>query len=218
MKQSLFSLLIFIGLLQSACSSISSHTPDEGYIVYSIEYLNADSLDGMKAMLPDEMTLYFKNNSTCSELVIGAGLFETRMISNSDNFTMNTLVKALGQKSVMKLRKDDVDKNYQDRVPLELTYTNKRKEIAGYNCKEILVRDSTGNEYKVYFTEDIHINEPNWSTPFRDVKGIMLDYSLNFNGMIMHLTAKEVKFEAVDSTYFNLPEDYKEIKKEKLKS
>lgn len=216
MFRTLLPLFYFIGLIQAGCGDANnSMPPGEGYITYQIEYLNADSLQGMEAMLPEEMILYFKENKTCTEIKLGGGLFETRMISDGVNLTMNTLVQALGQKSVLKLNKQDVDLNYSDRIPLKLSVTNNTKSIAGYSCSEILVEDSTGNSFNVYFTKELNVVNPNWSTPFRDIDGILLDYSLSFNGMIMHLIAKEITFKAVDSSLFVVPDNYTIIHKNK---
>ena len=117
----------------------------------------------------------------------------------------------MGKKIAMVLDGKQVESSFSDRVPLKVRYTDEVKEIAGIQCHQAMVTDSTDNSYAVYYTEQFGKSDYNWSTPFKDIKGMMMDYTIRFDNVIMKLTAKEVINEPNDSSLFQVPDGYEVI-------
>ncbi|MBL0341596.1 MAG: hypothetical protein IPP71_12030 [Bacteroidetes bacterium] len=143
---------------------------------------------------------------------MGMNMMETRLISDAVNFKYTTLISAMGRKVAMVLDKKQVDENFSDQVNLKVVHTSEMKEIAGLQCKQALITDSTQNTYPVYYTEDLSLAEPNWSNPFRDIHGMLMEYSISFGGMVMKLKAKEIVNTKVDAALYVIPEGYEIIK------
>lgn len=183
----------------------------EGKIVYEVSYPDTLKNGPMAAFLPKEMTLYFKDNITNAEFKMGMGLITTRFLSDAGKGQFSTIFKGFGKKSAMTFNREQVKTNFLDHVDLKLVETGKTIEIAGYQCKEVTVTDSTDNTYEVYYTEEVDLDDPNWCTPFNEIDGLMLQYSIKVNNMVMNLKAKSVVFEKVDSLNFVLPADYEII-------
>jgi hypothetical protein len=207
--------LFFAGVLYSmlisyGCGS-GSGEPGEGRIVYAVT-VEGDNVDPMmKAMMPSEITTYYKGHLSATIISMGMGMMETRMISDATERKYTTLISAMGKKIAMVLDGKQVETSFSDRVPLKVRYTDEVKEIAGIQCRQAMVTDSTNNSYAVYFTEKLGQSDYNWSTPFKDIKGMMMDYSIRFDNVIMKLTAKEVIHEPNDSSLFTVPEGYEVI-------
>ena len=191
------------------------HTPgdgnSEGKVIYEISYPDTLKNGPMAAFLPKEMTLYFKNNITNAEFKIGMGLITTRFLSDADEKKFSTIFKGMGKKSAMVFDEEAVKKNFLDRVSLKVVKTGNTKDVAGYKCQEVNITDSTDNTYQVYYTDDVNLESPNWCTPYNEIDGLMLEYSIKVNNMVMNLKAKQVIFEKVDSANFTLPKDYEII-------
>lgn len=207
--------LLFTGVLYSmlatyACNN-GSGQPGEGRIVYAVS-VEGDAVDPMmKAMMPSEITTYFKNHMTTTIISMGMGMMETRMISDATARQYSTLISAMGKKVAMVMDGKTVEENFSDRVPLKVRYTEEMKEIAGLQCHQAMITDSTDNQYAVYYTDALGTVDYNWSTPFREIKGMMMEYSIRFDNVVLKLTAKEVVREPNDSSLFVVPPGYEVI-------
>jgi hypothetical protein len=183
----------------------------EGKVIYDVTVEGDEINPMMKAMMPGEIITYFGNDRTCTVISAAMNMMETRLISDAANYSYTTLVSAMGKKVAMVLNKKQVEENYLDRVNLKITYTGQEKEIAGILCKEAMVTDSTNNTYPVYYTEELAVKTPNWSTPFRDINGLLMEYSINMAGMRMNLRAREIVNETHDPSMYQIPEGYEII-------
>lgn len=205
-------LLVVSSILPYGCSSGDSSGLSEGKIVYEVTFEDANINPMMKALLPSEVTTYFKNNRTCTVISMGMNMMETRLISDAAAFTYTTLMDAMGKKIALVLNKAQVEENYSDRVDLKVMHTGETKVIAGIECKQAMITDSTNNTYPVYYTEELSVKNPNWSSPYRDIKGCMMEYSIRFGDMVMNLKAKEVTGVENDESLFTIPEGYQIVK------
>lgn len=210
---SLVALLFAVSFLMPyGCSRSPFSNIDEGKIVYAVELDESENINPMmKAMIPSEATCYFGNSRTCFVMAGPMGVFESRTISDASVYKLTTLISAMGKKMAMVLDKNQVEQNFADRVDLKMEYTGNSKQIAGVECKEVLVTDSIGNTYPVYFTEDLNVEKPNWNTPFREIEGMLMEYSVQFGNIRMKLTAKEIVNEKHDPLLFTIPEGYEII-------
>lgn len=200
-----YSMLATYGCGEAATSE------SEGRIVYSVSIEGEDIDPMMKAMMPSEIFTHFKGKATSTVISMGMGAMETRMISDAAMKTYSTLVNAMGKKVALVLNGDQVMNSFRDRVPLKVRITDENKEIAGVNCYKVIVTDSTQNTYEVYFTKDLGVADYNWSTPYSEIQGLLMDYSIRFDNVVMKLTAKEIVREPCDSTMFSVPEGYQII-------
>jgi len=202
------------------CSSLMpygcSHGPvdglEEGKIIYDVTFETGEMNAMMKAMLPSEVITYFNDNKTCTVISMGMNMMETRLISDGINYKYTTLVSAMGRKVAMVMDKKQVETNYLDRVELQVRHTSEKKEIAGVSCKQAIITDSTNHTYPVYYTEEIAIKQPNWSSPFRDIDGLLMEYSISLGGIVMNLKAREIVKMVTEKSYFDIPEGYEIIK------
>ena len=199
-------------LLPYGCSRNPFSNIEEGKIIYSVEVEESDNINPMmKAMIPSEATCYFGSSRTCFVMAGPIGMFESRTISDGSAYKLTTMISAMGKKMAMVLDKKQVEDNFADRVDLKMEYTGNSKQIAGVECKEVLVTDSIGNTFPVYFTDVLNVEEPNWNTPFREIDGMLMEYSVPFGNKRMKLTAKEIVNEKHDPELFTIPEGYEII-------
>ncbi len=204
-----FIYLIFSVFYQVGCTPKGSKAVSEGVIIYDVEYHNMD--EGASFLMPDEIRTYLAQGVSATVISGAMGAVETKIISDPQLKEYKTLISAMGQKIALVLGEEDVDRNLDSRVDLELIHTGNDKVIAGYTCKEVKVRDSTDNVYLVYYSDEFNINHPNWGTPFRGIQGVLMQYSMKFGDAVMDLTAKRVEEAELESAFFEIPEDYEVI-------
>ncbi|MDQ3050227.1 MAG: hypothetical protein M3Q95_05020 [Bacteroidota bacterium] len=199
-------------LLPYGCSQSPFDGLKEGKVIYDVTFETADMNPMMKAMLPSEVVTYFRDNKTCTVISMGMNMMETRLISDAKSYQYITLISAMGRKVAMVLDRKQVEKNFVDRVNLQVRHTSETKDIAGVTCRQAIITDSTNHTYPVYYTREIAVNDPNWSSPFKEIEGLLMEYSISLGGMVMSLKAKEIINTQNEQSFFEIPEGYEIIK------
>ena len=205
-------VVLLSGLMPYGCNNSPVDGLKEGKVIYDVTFETGEMNAMMKAMLPSQVITYFSNNKTCTVISMGMNMMETRLISDAMSYQYTTLVSAMGRKVAMVMDKKQVESNFIDKVDLQVRHTSEKKEIAGVSCKQAIITDSTNHTYPVYYTEEISIKQPNWSSPFHDIDGLLMEYSIRLGGIVMNLKAKEVVNVVTEKSFFEIPEGYEIIK------
>lgn len=214
MKIRLLSLLVICAVLAACNSSTNKKDISEGVIEYTIVYPKMDENDIMLAsMMPKSMNMKFKENNTVSELKTGAGVFQTKFINQNKNKKLIHLVKMVNSKYGLILDSTEIYDSYAKMVDgMRIEKTQETKEIAGYKCYKAKVTfDHPENNFDIYYTNEIKIDNPNWCTPFHQIDGVLMEYQLENYNILMRLTAESVVEADVDAGEFEMPGDYQEI-------
>lgn len=220
MKTIKFIALAFVMIATIASVSAQKGKGFAGTITYEITY-DTPGLDAsMKAQMPSEMTLYLKGNKMAQETK--SAMFSQCVIVDSDSKTSIMLmdIPAMNKQVAMKISKEDMDKQLNEQPKVKVDLIDETKKIAGYNCKKAEVT-SGDNTITIYYTTEIGGDNMNWATQFKDIKGLLMEYSIteNSQGMdiTMKFTAKEVKEGKVKDSKFSIPSGYQELTKEEAK-
>lgn len=213
--------LVKIFLLAIIPFVLGSFTPAKdftGVVVYNITYDMEDMDPQMASFLPKTMKLTVKSPMSRSEVIMGMG--STISIFNSETRTGLTLMDMMGQKIAIKVTEDDVKEEMDKGGEVEVIETDETKEILGYTCKKSIIKgEGLGDGLIVYFTDELSTGLENSDNPFfKDIKGLMLEFSMNQNEMNMHFTAVNVDKKKVDDSEFDVPEGYEELTKEEMQS
>lgn len=188
----------------------------EGIIEYDAVVL--DKNNPMADLAPDKMTVKFKDNKSSVDLSAGMGLFSTTFISDPDTKTMTQLVKLLNKKFAYIMDSTAVKKEIDSAGVFKIEKTSETKTIAKFKCKKARVSfpKNTQPPYDVWYTDEINIQNPNWSNPYREIDGVLMEYQMNRYGLALKFTAKNVTKAEIDNSSFELPEEYKLISKEEM--
>lgn len=210
--------LFFFILLFCSCKEILQKKTNQGIIEYKVEYPDIDSNSFMASMLPDKMVLKFKNSDFKSEMESGMGMFKVFYIVDSNNKIVSQGVKIVTRKIVSQLDSNELIKVLKENFPdYKITITDKKKKIANITCKEAIVKNKKNNEeFKIYFTNKIKLSNPNWFTPYKDIKGVLFDYYIEQYGLKMHFIATNYKETEIADEDFTLPADYKIVSKKAM--
>ena len=220
--KSTYKIIIYcaIAVFLGACSSIFDPRVSEGIIEYEITYPGLEGDDFFMNLLPDKMVMKFKDNEFNSEISTAMGAFQTNLISNSNTYTFTNAVNLFNKRYQATVDKSSIAKVNKGFENASVIFLDDTKKIAGFNCKKALVifGDVSGSDHYVYYTEEIKYTDPNWSTPFRDIPGVLMEYGIERYDIPMYF--KAVKFEKAKLTKkdFEVSDDHEPIEFERLEA
>jgi hypothetical protein len=190
----------------------------EGTIQYKVTYPYLDSNNVLQRFLPAAMTMHFKNDKIHAEFLAGFGLFKTGFISDSKTMKMSYLLKLINVKYTSHYNQESAKILYSDFPKYKIVLTEETKVIAGYQCKKVIVDfiDEDVPDFSAYYTYDIKIKKPNWSSPLSEIDGVLLEYELEKYNLRMHLTADKIIGGEIADELLSIPKDYEEIPNTKM--
>lgn len=209
MAKIIVGLSLTIGI--TACNSDWPDNHSEGEIVYRIHYPHEDSTQLMFDMMPSEMNFYFDENHTKSEISAGMGLFRSAYITNLSNKRLKQTVKMLNKKHQSRFEKQTFEEINPMYANIEIKETGKTKNIAGFECKEVMISLQNKKTYPIYYSTELGKPFPNIGTPYEKIPGVLMQYTVENFGLTMEFIAKSVDFKEIDSTIFEIEKEYVDI-------
>ena len=185
-----------------------------GIIVYNISFGDTEMDPQMAAMMPKTMKMKIRGESSRMEMSMGMG--STIVVYNGEDKSGFTLMDMMGQKYAMKLTPEELEEEVEEAPDMDVEVTGETKEIAGYNCKKAIVKSNESGaedmEMVVYFTDELGSGMLNYNNPFfKDVQGVMMEYTMQENDMNMTFTAISVTKKKVGDEEFVIPEGYNKM-------
>lgn len=213
---------LFLTLAAMLCNSCNSNLLEqrvaEGIIEYALSFPDYDPNGLMAGMLPERSTLTFKEDKQVAELSAGMGVFRTFMVADNTEQAMDYHLSLMSKKIVAHMAPSDLELFNPAANKPTIIHTNAVDTIAGYPCrKAVAVFDALEQvECELWYTDKIHIANPNWFGPFAEISGVLLRYDVVQYGMRMRLTALSVTPAEVDPAKFFPKQEFELVKPEVL--
>jgi len=207
-------LTAFGGMLMSSCSSITgdSGVPvlEQGQIIYKISYPYLDSNDIGLSLLPKEMTLIFRGNQYKAESIGGMGLFAAGFISNNEEKTMDYFMKIISSKYVSRFTERGVKRFHVDFPSYRLEDLDSTRSIAGINCTatKVIFYNNVVPDYIIWHTNQIKLKNSNWCSPFPLIPGVLMEYQVQQQGLVLKMTVSSVESDSISLDQFKVPLDF----------
>jgi hypothetical protein len=219
MKSRIILLLAAMIIMSAAIAQGKKGKFFTGKITYQVQIDGDDIPAEAKAMLPKVMNYYIGTSHTKSELFTQMG--NQSSIENLEEKTKINLLEIMGQKFAFEDTPEDLEKEWAEIPKTEIEFTGETKNIAGYNCKQVIAKKKSDGEIfsTGWFTEDIQTPENiNYFNPvFRQVKGLFLEYDMEASaGMKMIFTAIKVEKAKMKDATFQIPEGFSILSREEL--
>ncbi len=192
----------------------------KGTISYKISYPEGSVDESMKAMLPKLMKVSIRQGMVKTE--INSGMGKQVEILNIEEKTTTSLLDIMGQKFSIKTSAEEIQDELTKAPETKITYTDETKEIAGYDCKKVIItvkeKDSeTETEVIAYLADDFSNEGIYFDNPdFKDIKGILLEFEVNSGEIQMKFIATSVNKKNIPEKEFAVPEGFKETTKDEL--
>lgn len=207
--------MVLVTLVFSSCDGIRDKRA-QGVITYKLTYPKMDKSSFMVDFMPTTMKMKFHADKYITTLSAGMGMFKTSFIFDQSEKSFSQLVKLIDKKYVFRLQQKEVETMLGKMPTFTVEHSDEVKTIAGYKCNKaiITVNDGSNDAFSVFYTDEIHIQSPNWCTQFKDIEGVMLEYQYEKYGVCTRLSAESVVFEKVEDAVFEIPENYVFVKQE----
>jgi hypothetical protein len=208
-KKSTYLFILIVLLFGCGKSGVN-----EGVIKYDITY-NAEEkkTNSVIDLLPTEMEQSFKDGSSKCKIEGFMGMFLTALISNSKTKTNSYLFKLLADKNYCQTKIGQPTLGFDPMPGMHLKKTLQKKEIAGIKAKKIVVSfdDPKIPSFDIYYTDEIEIDNPNWSNPYTEIPSVLLEFRVKMKGITMIIKAKEVLNKEIANTEFDIPDGFKKV-------
>lgn len=218
MKIFRYSILSAFALFIFSCGQTTTETGlSQGIIEYEVTYPDTREEIPYKDFMPNTMLFKFKDNKIAFEMSGPMNLVKTSFISNLENKDVLHLFKLMDKKFATVYSGEDVA-GIEEIQNIKINHTGKTKEIAGYTCEQALITfiDDENTSFEIYYTDQLKLNSPNWSTPYKSIDGVLMQYRLKRYNLTMDFTAKKVRKAELTEKDFQKPADYKLIPKDEV--
>ncbi len=214
MKKLIF--IFLITLVWSSCSYNNVKKEKVEKIIYSVKCSEKIANSPLGEIFPDKMKLFFRNDTV--RLVL-SGLFNS---FNIDFYSFNKKDSTIVTFKVLNknlIGKDKPEKNYfifdknniKEIIPLE----NQTKMIAGYECDKLLIYYNNKDYSVAYYCKDLN-QAGNRNTPFKDIPGLMMQFNIYYNDILITFKAEEVDLENLSQDCFVIKQEHKKSSPEAI--
>ena len=212
-------LTLFFILLSLACTKkINKEKITYGRIEYNITYLNSDEFQFDKSLLPKKMILEFNEEYSINIIDGFMGMFRLGNITYFKNKKCTTYLKALNKNYIYYGNKFELMCCFNEMAEMEINYNNGEvKELAGFQCKKATVTFKNSDEtFDIYYTEDIHLRNPNSTNPYKGIDGILMEFNLYLGKYKMKFTASDFENTEITEKNFRVPNNARPINRKEM--
>ena len=178
----------------------------QGVAYYKVTYpsLKAD-MRKYAHVLPTTMQFTFRHHQFMSEVRTAASFSRTIGDARSKDLT---ILAELKDRKIMVRRSGY---NYEEPKPrVFVTLTSETKQIAGYTCKkaEVVMLDYENNTTNstIWYCDSIGSTLHGYEQLYPEIKGLLMEYTVNQGGIEMVYTVTYVELKPVDKRVFDIPE------------
>jgi hypothetical protein len=212
------SLIITVFLLASSCNNTEKGKRiTSGRIDYRITYLNDDMDEKTRELLPRQMKLIFNEKQAANNIEGFLGFYKLNAFTDFHSRKCSTLLKVFDKHYLYKGKRDEQMCCFDSMEDMVVTETAETKIIAGFTCKKAIVHlPSTGYSFTIYFTEEIGLKRPNSTNPYRNVKGVLMEFELNLLYLKMRFVAEKFHPDIYDDPQGKLPEKMVAVSRDQM--
>jgi hypothetical protein len=206
-------ILLLLPAIFSSCNwnKIPAHV-----IEYKVTYLNDKAGSIPTSILPGKMTVVFSDHYALNRIDGFLGQFSLSFIADLKNKTVINLVKIFDKKYVYYGKVDELPVCIAPIDSMKIVEEGKNIELAGFNCRKLLITSSNHADIEVLCTNLINVKNPNITTPYREINEVLLMFDTRLSVLEMKFTARKYEEKDVPRNIFKVPKDYKELSKENI--
>ena len=179
----------------------------EGVIDYKTEVINTSH--PLASFAPSTATAKIKENKWILEMS-AMGFFNVYFSCDINKGTLTEMIKYLDIKNAC-VENDSMLKEENNNYLLTFKETKETKMIAGFKCKKVIATkvSAPATTFEVYYTPDIGVENSNALTPYKELKGMLMDYRIVRLGIEMHFIATGAKKDEIKDSDFEIPSNFK---------
>jgi len=210
-------IAVFFAVTGYSCLTSGSKYIDQGEIHYSIDY--SGTIGAMpKEILPQNLIVSFKHDKILFAMISHIGNSGIVNLSNPDKDIYDTYFSLLTLRYYYAAEQGEMYPGFEAMEGMELRKTIKTAVICGYNCKNAEVTFPADRQkiYDVWYTNEIKVREPNASSPFNELDGVMLSFFFLIGHSELRFNAENVYKKDIPDQLFERREKFVRVSREEL--
>lgn len=175
----------------------------EGEIYYSIKFYG-DISSMPKEIRPKNLVVAFKDDKIIYELISPVGNSGIVNLTNPSKDIYDTYLSMFTIKYFYPSKPGEMHPGFEAMKGIEIKKTSNTSVICGYNCRhaEATIPSMPDKVYDIWYTNEIKVRNPNASTPFHEIDGVLMSFFFIIGNSELHFDAENVfKKEIPDLTF-----------------
>jgi hypothetical protein len=188
----------------------------EGIIEYDIAY-SSDSSDLPMQFLPRKMILLFNKNYASYKIEDMMGVFSITNTTDMLRHTHVSTVKFFNNKYRYDGKKEETPVFFNPESVFQIKDTQDTTIMAGVPCLRSWITDTREKRtFQVAYSDEFSIKHPNFNTPYKNIRGILMKFEIDLGRMRLELTAHRVIPGRINSKMFLDTNEYRPITRDKM--
>lgn len=214
-----YSLLVVVlsAFYGCSCEDMGRRPINQGEIHYNVNYTGQVTLMP-RELMPKNLVVAFKNDKIIYELISPIGNSGITNLCNPSKEIYDTYLSLFTIRYFYPSKPGEIYPGFEAMKGMEIQETSKTNTICGFKCKNAEVTFPTDRSkiYSVWYTDDIHVDNPNASTPFREIDGVLLSFFFFIGNSEFHFEAENVYHKDIPDKTFERKEKFLKVSKKDI--
>jgi len=190
---------------------------DQGEIHYSITYSGKEDFMPREIM-PKNLIVCFKDNKILFNISAPFGNSGILNLSNPETGIFDTYINLLGFKYFYPANPGENYPGLDAMKGMKIYKTPGTTVLCGFNCKsaEVSFPGDDGKKYKIWYTDEIKIKNPNAATPFSEINGVLMKFFFVMNQTELHFEVETVYKKDIPDKIFQRKDKYLRLSRQDI--
>lgn len=168
-----------------------------------------------KELMPKNLIVAFKNDKILYELISPVGNTGITYTSNPSKSIYDTYLSMFTIRYFYSSKPGELYPGFEAMKDMEIRQTSKSTVICGYTCKnaEVTFPFDRNKVFNIWYTNEIHVKNPNASTPFEQIDGVLLSFFFFIGRSEFHFEAENVYRKEIPDKTFERKEKFLRVSK-----
>ncbi|MDP4222704.1 MAG: hypothetical protein Q8868_05260 [Bacteroidota bacterium] len=211
---SIFLISILLLSVIYSCREKGTRNLREGEIHYDVQYEGHISLMP-KEIMPKNLIVAFKNDKITYELISPLGNSGIVYLCNPSEHIYDTYLSLFTIRYFYPSRPGEYYPGFEAMSGMQVRKTLKTSNICGFRCKnaEVTFPFDRSKIYNIWYTNEIPVKNPNASTPFCQIDGVLMNFFFFIGRSEFHFTAQNVYRKEIPDKTFERKDKFQQVMK-----
>jgi hypothetical protein len=213
------SFILFIAIIFAmagySCKERGAKSIDQGEIHYNIDYIGKIGVP--KEFLPQNLIVSFKEDKILFEM-IGIGNSGIINLANPDKGIFDTYYSFFTKRYFYAAEPGEIYPGFEAMDGIKFRKTSHTAIICGFNCKNAVVTFPFDKSkfYEIWYTNEIKVKNPNASTPFNQIDGVLMSFFFFMGPSELHFDAETVFKKDIPDVTFERRNKFSRVSREEI--
>jgi hypothetical protein len=206
--------IVIIILAIFSCSGPGGRSMNQGEIHYDVQYEGHVTLMP-KELMPKNLIVSFKNNNIIYELISPFGNSGITNLSNPSKNIYDTYLSLFTIRYYYASKPGELYPGFEAMGGIEIKKTSRSSIKCGYKCKnaEVTFPFDRSKKYDIWYTDEIPVKNPNASTPFNQIDGVLMSFFFFIGRSEFHFEAQNIYKKEIPDETFERKVKFKQVSK-----